>query len=1544
MIRKDSALVVSDCEDESKTIMGDQDEVQGEDLPPDIKDWSKQHVREWVLKVDGVDDSVAEILFQEDINGPSLLLIDSTDLKTMGVTFGPAKLISHARDEVVKLQKEESTSSTNFPGGPCKPYPFHRYHHAHRYRQDSILDVTESGALDFIEPCHEFKGFYNTPEKSKMSKFTYEVLRFASACMNSRTNGTIHFGIGDKPDFKHGQVLGVVVGDKEAYVEGLKNAIDRCFESKYKQIAHICIKPPRFVGVLNNNCTSSDKCVIEVDIVPESKICVDNFFQTTLKELTRTQENMDTNNAKKEGIETVTTETNSKQLYIRDGGSSKNIRPKNQTPKSNKDWSDQFKDRVSQLSELRKKAEEKHLDVIKSSTQGSRLSHMITGGSPSLDKSHFERYVIVTNKSHPIQLESLEFLVELNPTAVLDFDPESAKQGLQRHFEQQSTVNVHLPVKFKITEGVEDIANKLKLTRDTSWVFCNGGIENENPSDIDQWLKEKGASVRDVVSFLCRKDVLPNQRFLVIFLLLSTVSEKMDPLVEAFMTFYQELKGTEQILCLCENENAFSSWKDLIEVRCGISISDRCIYELSFPEVNGTVLSLWSKNRTSRRFLPCGGESKVPLDKKVERSLDTLEVLCVNQCEGGNEDKLLKEENFYKGGKVSWWNFFFSEEPGSTPFIKRDKFDFIVNTVIPDLCSLTKACVLFHLMHVAGCGGTTLGMHTLWALRAQFRCAVLKNSKADFAKVADQVVKLLVIDNEEQRPRLPVLLMIDDFDDKEKVFDLQQLIEKECAKKNIQSKTAQVILLNCMRSESPEPIPQTADSVFIGNNLSDKEQRLFENKLAEIEKTHKNAETFYGFMIMKTNFKPEYVEGVARNTLKSFSMNQKHAQLLAVLVLLNVYCKGSSLSISLCEEFLDLQPKPICGSVKVEDGFGKFSPLIARSVVEDKLVFEAVKIIHSSIAVHCLQELTKTHNVSKADITDFLLTTQRLYESTQGRDKLLQDVRHILVKRYHSVEEVSQFSPLIQQIANETPGQEEIVLQNASKIFPKDAIVSQLLARYYYLKKKDFLEARFWALGARELSKNSSYIADTAAQVIKHEMMNAISNNTKEPLSPDELNNFLKMAQAAIEAFKETQNLAKKESIQRLNIDGDNSSFNVTGSLGEIQVGVLIIEVLEKTPIFSFDNVRHAILSEVLSGRLELQNVEGNDKRANKHRSYYITLREFEDVLYILKYRMKKNFDLLENFYVNLGTRFGMKDSREQRIHNELSRCFNQYAKLFCKPESAALLKKKNMSIQLKLHIDRLFLEGQKADVSSGILSCLSNNIRPDLIENIATRYKFVCEHNPTVRERINFVYVNVVLSCVKLESQHIQPYHTLISQLCQILREQIPLSDNLPLYFITVVLLWPHQNLRLPECESLGRYISLMKTAYHSEMKEVMNGKRPVLHFFLGKKKGYERLVNIGEIKKCIMVGQDQFATVWENGKIWKEKKVEELLCRVTGKVKGDFILAYTCIPNLMVEVPPLFKSELRGHAQGSRVSFFIGFSLKGPVAVDINSTTTAA
>uniref|UniRef100_A0A3B1IHV1 Sterile alpha motif domain-containing protein 9-like n=1 Tax=Astyanax mexicanus TaxID=7994 RepID=A0A3B1IHV1_ASTMX len=1496
------------------------------ELPAEIKNWDKNHVREWILRLTDVEDECAQILFDQHINGHSLLILKYSHLIDAGIKLGPATLIIHRRDELVKLKAQQLSSPENRSSKSCKPYPFNQFHAAYRYKENSVLDVTETGALDLIEPCHEYKAFINVPTEEMLNKFTDEVIRFAAACMNSRTNGTIHFGVGDKPNFSHGQILGASVKDREAFVKELAEVIDCKFEYKHIDVAKKCIKPPRFVEVLLADMTFSGKYVIEVDIEPSFIVCKDNVFyiySVDKKEYKKRSKGNEFKTDEKAG---------GKLFYIRDSSSSRNLLAQN------KEFC-KFVENIVHLSQMRKEAEEKHLTVVKESVQGSMLCEMITGGSLSLDKSHFEQYVLVTNKSHPVQKESLAFLLDMNLTAVLDFDPESAETGLNKSFEERN-INVHLPSQYKITEAVEEIASKLKLTRTTSWVFCNGGINEETPSDVDNWLTEKGSSIRDVVSFLCRKDVLPCKKFLIIFMLLSDVADS-DPMLETFSMFLQELKGIDQILCICGNENSYTYWRDLIEARYHVDISSRCIYELSFAEMNGTVLSLWSENRKSSRFLP-GGGGKVLLPKKVEGSLGTLSILCVNQCEGGNEDKLQLEESFYKGGKVSWWNFYFSEQPGSVPFIKRDKFEHITKTIIPVMCSLSQACVRFNILHTPGCGGTTLAMHVLWTLKEKFRCAVLKDRTVDVSEVAQQVVTLLTHEATEQQSRLPVLLMIDDFEDTDAVNNLQQQIEEECLKRNVTSKSPQVILLNCMRAESEVPTESTDDTVFIGNKLSEKEQRLFENKLEEIEKIYKNAETFYGFMILKKDFSLEYIQGVVKNTLKGFNFKHKHAQLIAVLVLLDRYCRTASLSVSVCEEYLGLLTKADSKSCKVEDGFGKFSTLLTRCTEQSSVVFEAVRVIHPSMAEHCLEELSATFRVSKAQITDFLLTTDLFYDCIQGKEKLVQDVHNMLVRRNYSAENLQEdckFSPLIQAIAKETPGFEENVLLNAAKRFAKDAVISQLLSRYHYLRKKDFREAKDWAKKAREIQRDNSYICDTSAQVIKHELKDAISSGRDNPVKPDKLKQYLEMALSATEAFKETQEIARKEVLVRYQGKKDFSPYNTAGRLGEIQIAITVIEILERIPVFSKDELRHRILTQVLSGKMKIQDVATNDPKKQKHASYYHFLQEFADFLYNLKDNMKKHFDFLDNYFVNLGSFYSQKDSRELRTRQEVARCFRQYANLFCSSDAKELSKNRMLSDMLKVDKARQYLEKNRADSYSGLLECLSSKTSGENIEQIVRNYSFILNNTSKkddghFKGTVNFIYANIVLSQIKPESQSLWAYMKILNLLCDSLKRPIPLNESLPLHFIAVVMLWPESISVLSGgdlSDKLGSHVSQLRNSFSNEMKPVLNGKRAVVHFYLGKKTGYQRLITQKEIDKCVELEQSM-----QNGNMWKNEKVRSILRKVTGTVNRCGIVADTSNDHLKVQVFPMFRSPLCGDL-GAKVSFFVGFTMNGPVALGI-------
>ncbi|MBN3314148.1 SAM9L protein, partial [Atractosteus spatula] len=1485
-------------------------------FPAAVKHWSKEDVRQWVLLQPELENSCAEVLYRNNVTGAFFLLMDMDDLEQFGISHGLANLILQKRDI---LNKDGPISVRGPSDMPCKPYPFHRFHDSHRYIENRRLDIPETGAFNLIEPCHEFKAFTNTSPDNKLLKFEIDTIRFAAACMNSRTNGTIHFGIGDCPIYEHGQVLGVTVEDMEAYGKKLSQAIEEHFEDKHVNAAKRCIKPPRFVQVLNPNTTTSVKYVIEVDIVPAYMMCKEIVFHVVNMEKKKP-----TKKASEEG----------RQCLVRDGASIKNLLGKSPKNKDKKEYDRFVKAEVKQLSLARKQEEEKKLAHIKQSTQGSRLSEMITGGSGSLDRSQYDWYILVTNKSHPVQLESLEFVREMKLITVLDFDPDSADSGLYKYYEEERMVNPHFPTDYKVRQTDKEVAGRLRLTRNTSWIFCDGCVKKEigdvKPSGPDTWLVQKGASVQEVISFLCQKCVLPRKRFLVIFLLLSRVDDKIDPMLETFSMFLQQLGGIEQLLCICENDAAFINWKDLIDARYRVDISPRTIYELSLPEINGTIQSLWSTNRSLNRFLPCAGKGRVILRKKNEDSMDTLSILCINQCEVGvQEDRALVEEHFYKGGKVSWWNFYFSDS-GPGHFIKREKYNFILETIIPELMSSQQACESFNLFHLPGCGGTTLAMHILWTLRDKFRCAVLKDRHVDFGEVASQVVQLLTYMVEKKSFCVPVLLMVDGFEEMDAVHNLQLRIEKEIEKEELICRNTLVIVLNCMRTETPEQMK--SDTVFLGNVLSPAEQGQFQEKLKEIEKTLKNTETFYGFMIMKENFKEEYIQGVARNTLKGFSFEHKQAQLFAVLALLHTYVQGAGLSISLCETFLD-SPKPIFKLQEFGDEFGKFCNLM------DWGAFEGVRTIHHLVAKHCLQELAMTYSVTKAQITNLLLTEDSLYDSIHGRDRLIEDVRTMLVKRqYGSSKNESQFSPLIQTIMKETPGLEENVLSNAAKRFKNDPVIYQLLARYYYLRNKDYTEALKWGRKASNLAEENSYIADTLAQIIKHKLKYDLTKakNKEVPFSPEQLKEYLKMACDATEAFRKTQHIAKREVESRARQrtrHRNNSPYNTVGCVGEVQVAALIVEVLKKIPVFT-GKFSTSSLSDFLSGNILVSDIAESDRQKQEHAPYFQVLQDYSDLLSNLRYRMKMQFDFLDCFFVNLEPKFLEKDRREKRTQKELSECFKLYVEVFCIPSPVELPETRTLSLQI--YEGRQFLQQIKADTYFGLLSYLTENIPADKMKETVNIYKLILkEDQKSVMDKINFIYANVVLQCITPNLPYLWEYSSLLNILAEVLDHPVADSESLALNFIATVLLWPEENSTCTG-ESVGSYISQMRNSFWNEMKAFFFFKRPVIHFYLGQKQNYGKLVSRRQVVKCLDSDQ-QDSTLWYNDKVWKQETVQQLLQRVTGVVQDRKIMADTPNPKVKLQVIPERMSRISGLDKGTRISFYIGFSINGPFAFDI-------
>ncbi len=163
----------------------------------------------------------------------------------------------------------------------CAPRPFDESSVIFEYIQNDILPP-ETGPSNLIDPLHEYKLMTNTKnalEENILKKFRDETFWFAAACMNTRSNGTIHFGVGDEPLYKHGQIIGLEVPFRDKYVDEFDKGLKEHFKEK-NNIAMTCIRPPKFVKVICPD--NKDKWVIEIDVVPKYKLTQNFFFYTTL--------------------------------------------------------------------------------------------------------------------------------------------------------------------------------------------------------------------------------------------------------------------------------------------------------------------------------------------------------------------------------------------------------------------------------------------------------------------------------------------------------------------------------------------------------------------------------------------------------------------------------------------------------------------------------------------------------------------------------------------------------------------------------------------------------------------------------------------------------------------------------------------------------------------------------------------------------------------------------------------------------------------------------------------------------------------------------------------------------------------------------------------------------------------------------------------------------------------------------------------------------------------------------------------------------------
>ncbi|XP_034075753.1 sterile alpha motif domain-containing protein 9-like [Gymnodraco acuticeps] len=715
-----------------------------DELKPSPSDWTESEVSTWFRSL-GVKEPYIEKLYEEEVNGQILLTLDEDFLRTKIVMkLGPAHLIIQKRNELINSKQKpqekikpnpgkntedkqninqkavqghpEQTSVRNTEDSverqtaqeqcaltskeDCRPRPFDQEEIDFLYVKNRVLQP-ESGAFNLTSPCHEFKSLSkaSTLDRTRLqAKFAKEVLKFATGCMNIRTNGTIHFGVMDSKEdtgYVHGEIIGIAVQEKDIYVDAL-DYIERSISSDKEHVRQ-CVRPPRFIEVLDRESTEM-RYVVEVDIVPSISIVKNKVYVVRLPNF-------------KESTNKVEFE---KEAILRRVGSKTE-------PVNDKDQSD-FYQRVRDRDAQREEAEQNQFLSAPDFCQdlGRKLRVQMTSGKKFIEKEKW--FIFVTNKFSPNDLCHIDWLLNMNVFCVFDFDPDSKTSGLCSKYLQHHAANMHSLQSYRLSGdmSIKEFTSHLHLFDQTSWIFCNGRSDfkgNETPCDEMTWIKTKMTFLRESVSLIC-KQILPKGTFQVIFLLTSPVEK---PLLHTFYEFFTDMEGHEDIICICESEKNFQKWQSFAEGSCGTeTVNNSSVVGMKMSHIDSTLQQIQPLNTLTSKRLPVFVKGTCLLETLIEEQMYSLEILTVDHCnetskEFIDEEKADIEGLFYRGGIVKWLNFWLAEHKYVGEVIERDAYK-DVSKLLNDALKrkLDQPPVnSINIYHHPGSGGSTVARQVL---------------------------------------------------------------------------------------------------------------------------------------------------------------------------------------------------------------------------------------------------------------------------------------------------------------------------------------------------------------------------------------------------------------------------------------------------------------------------------------------------------------------------------------------------------------------------------------------------------------------------------------------------------------------------------------------------------------------------------------------------------------------------------------------------------------------------------------------------------------
>lgn len=1534
-----------------------------DNLGQPTENWTESEVSAWLRSI-GVREQYVKKLNEEEVDGRTLLALNEDFLKNkIDMKSGPAHLIIQKRDELLRIQEkskdskkptsdklfefEQKNSQRSTPakgrvspeeasphsgskdgkmrkGGcifvskqDCKPRPFDEEGFDFIYVKNTVLQP-ESGAFNLVSPCHEYKSFAiaATLDRTRLqAKFAKEVLKFATGCMNIRSNGTIHFGVMDSKEdtgYVHGEIIGIPIEGKDIYVDAL-DYIEKSFSCDKEHVRQ-CVRPPRFIEVMDRESTEK-RYVVEVDIVPSISIVKSKVYAVRLPNF-------------KESANKVELE---KEVTLRRVGSKTE-------PVIDKDLSD-FYQRVKDRDAQREEAERNQYLVTPEIFQdlGRKLSMLLTSGKKFMEKEKW--FILVANKFKPDDLCHIDWLLNMNVFCVFDFDPDSKKSGLCSRYLQHHAANMHFLQSYRISGGttIKEFTSQLHLFEQTSWIFCNGRSDfkgNETPCDEMSWIKTKMTLLRESVSLIC-KQILPKGTFQVIFLLTSPVEK---PLLHTFYEFFTDMEGHEDIICICESEKNFQKWQSFAEGSCGKdAVNKSSVAGMKMSHINATVQQVQPVKACASKHLPVFVKGRCLLETQIEEQMYSLEILTVDHCDETskdfiNEEKQNIERQFYRGGRVTWLNFWLAENKHAEEVIERDAYhetSKLLNDVLR--CNADQTPVnCINIYHHPGSGGSTVARQVLWNNRKNLRCALVKPSYSA-SIVAQHAVELREYEEKDPQKCLPLLLLIEDTE-KEYLDDLRNELEGAINIKRIQYGTLCFILLSCRRSHDPERRIKESplQNVSVTHKLSHQEKKRFAQKRQSLEERYE-PEFILTFVLMSEGFSQDYIQGFVEHLLQDIDRQSVVTNLMHYVALLNTYVQNSFISQSHCEALLALTVHMERFRQHVfEKSLSDQAKLVFLHLRDDKTHIESIRIIHPLVAKEILQQLLG-HQETQSTLAMNLLQEKVLFDHRFGREEYLSFLRNLFLRRARiskGDEYDSFFSPFIEHVCeNEKSPQKAIeLLKVAFDCFHQDAFFAQQLARLHYTYEM-FEEAKLWAETAAKQLPNNSYILDTKGQVYRkwfQAKCKAIENGTK-PKTAQNTADAVETALKALECFQECERAA----------GADMEDVNSSGFFSEVEVGCSLLKLISSLQVFANRTHGHSecmkyLLTDYIPDELESAWEPLHGRLKNLHKTMQDSLEWIsEDLSY---------------FQTDIGDEEETPESPEEKISHPLTwlaKRSSEYGKYFSEADSAALLKQGQViPANLTPFQKRMIIYHLGGGNIISILSKLTDQrdaVRR--LEHILTLYP----SNPLTakfgqRDIVNYIAAHISFNCLSPQTQKVAPLKDL-----QALSRLLP-SDKrkcLPsALFLLTLLFWPEDHETDPEKESkyeiVQSAVEHMEKNYWAKMKDIPQRKRRIYtHFFLGNGNGLNKFIHkrqFEKITKGFSVSEKRMK--WFRGEAWKSPEIAKMLKRVSGWTE-DGVVYLEGPQKKKFKIHPLFIPSVP--YGNENITFYLGFTFRGPVAYNI-------